>query len=83
MSMILTGRFWIECIVAGISTVAFSVLFYVPRKYYPLNGVCGAVVGIVVGSVLGVGGTGAQPARSVTQRSHMNSFFIETSNLSK
>lgn len=43
MSMILTGRFWIECIVAGISTVAFSVLFYVPRKYYPLNGVCGAL----------------------------------------
>lgn len=43
MSLLMTGRFWIELVVAAVSTVAFSVLFYVPRKYYPLNGFCGAL----------------------------------------
>lgn len=43
MSILFTVEFWIECVIAGISTVAFSVLFFVPRKFYFLNGVCGAL----------------------------------------
>lgn len=43
MSLLLTVDFWMECLVAGIGTVAFSVLFFVPRRYYFLNGVCGAL----------------------------------------
>ena len=43
MSLMFTSRFWIEFAVAAISTIAFSVLFYVPRRYYVLNGFCGAL----------------------------------------
>ena len=43
MSLMLTSHFWIEFVVAAISTIAFSVLFYVPRRYYVLNGFCGAL----------------------------------------
>lgn len=43
MSIMLTLDFWIEFIVAAAGTVAFSVLFFVPRKFYLLNGVCGGL----------------------------------------
>ena len=41
--MILTLDFWVEFVVAGIGTVAFSLLFFVPRRYYVLNGICGGL----------------------------------------
>ncbi len=43
MSILLTLDFWLEFVVAAIGTVAFSVLFFVPRKFYILNGVCGGL----------------------------------------
>ena len=43
MSMMLTLDFWVEFVVAAIGTVAFSLLFFVPRKYYFLNGLCGGL----------------------------------------
>lgn len=42
MNTLLTGRFAAEILLAGIGTIAFSVLFFVPRKYYGLCGICGA-----------------------------------------
>ena len=42
MSTLLTGTFAAEILFAGIGTIAFSVLFFVPRKYYGLCGICGA-----------------------------------------
>ena len=43
MSILMTLDFWVEFIVAAIGTIAFSVLFFVPRKFYILNGVCGGL----------------------------------------
>lgn len=42
MNIIFEGTFWLEILFAGVGTIAFSVLFFVPRKYYGLCGVCGA-----------------------------------------
>lgn len=47
MSEFLTLKFAVEILVAAVATIAFSVLFFVPRKYYFLCGVCGAVGWVV------------------------------------
>lgn len=56
----LTMQFWTETIVAGISTIAFSVLFFVPRKYYFLDGVCGSIGWAVYLLLLHNGGTSVE-----------------------
>lgn len=42
-----TGKLVLEVLAAAVGTIAFSVLFYVPRKYYGFCGVCGATAWIV------------------------------------
>ena len=37
-----TGELFKQLLAAGVGTAAFSVLFYVPRKYYDFCAVCGA-----------------------------------------
>lgn len=38
----MTGKLVLEVFAAAIGTIAFSVLFYVPRRYYGFCGICGA-----------------------------------------
>ena len=47
----MTGKLILEVLAAAVGTIAFSVLFYVPRRYYGFCGVCGAA-GWVVYSLL-------------------------------
>ena len=42
MNIELVRTLAVETLLAGIGTVAFSVLFFVPRRYYWLCGLCGA-----------------------------------------
>ena len=37
-----TGELFKQLLAAGVGTAAFSVLFYVPRKYYGFCAACGA-----------------------------------------
>lgn len=37
----MTGKLAAEILAAAVGTVAFSVLFFVPRKYYLFCGICG------------------------------------------
>lgn len=60
MSILMTMRFWTEILIAGISTVAFSVLFFVPRKYYFLDGVCGSIGWAVYLILIHIGGTSVE-----------------------
>lgn len=60
MSMIVTAKFWLEILVAGIGTVAFSVLFFVPRKYYGLCGICGAAGWLIYSVFSGIGTSSAE-----------------------
>lgn len=47
MSTFLSAAFAAEILTAAVGTIAFSVLFFVPRKVYALCGVCGAVGWVV------------------------------------
>ena len=47
MITVFTWEFLIEVLFAGIGTVAFSVLFFVPRKFYGFCGICGAAGWII------------------------------------
>lgn len=55
MSSFLSLKFAVEILVAAAGTIAFSVLFFVPRKYYALCGVCGSVGWIVYRVLTGYG----------------------------
>jgi len=46
---------------AGVGTIAFSVLFFVPRRYYGFCGICGAA-GWIIYSVFAHLGTSAEEA---------------------
>ena len=55
MITIFTWEFLIEVLFAGIGTVAFSVLFFVPRKFYSFCGICGAAGWIIYSLGAGMG----------------------------
>lgn len=61
MSTIFTMKFAVEILFAAIGTIAFSVLFFVPRKYYGFCGVCGAA-GWIIYSIFVNMGTSAEEA---------------------
>ena len=61
MSAIFTMKFLTEVIFAAVGTVAFSVLFFVPRKYYGFCGICGAA-GWIIYSVFAKVGASAEEA---------------------
>lgn len=52
--------FLIELVAAAIGTVAFSVLFFVPRKYYGFCGICGASGWAVYGVLTRIGVSSAE-----------------------
>jgi len=56
-----TWDFLIEVLLAGVGTIAFSVLFFVPRRYYGFCGICGAA-GWIIYSVFAHLGTSAEEA---------------------
>lgn len=55
MSGILTGEFIAELICAAVGTVAFSVLFFVPKRDYGFCGVCGGAGWAVYSLMTGQG----------------------------
>lgn len=61
MSEFLSLAFAWEVFISAIATIAFSVLFFVPRKYYALCGICGAVGWVVyrVMTTMGISATEA------------------------
>lgn len=48
------GKLAAELVAAGVGTIAFSVLFFVPKKYYALCGVCGAAGWLVYSLLAGL-----------------------------
>lgn len=49
------GNLAVEVLAAFVGTIAFSVLFFVPRKYYGFCGACGAAGWLVYALLLGIG----------------------------
>ena len=54
------GTLLLETILSGIGTIAFSVLFFVPKQYYGLCGLCGAAGWMVYSVLIQWGGTATE-----------------------
>lgn len=54
MTAEIVGKMAAELAAAAVGTVAFSVLFFVPKKYYAFCGVCGASGWLVYSLLLGI-----------------------------